>query len=104
MKTEIRRLFIIVFTILLISCNNHNDLEGTYYNIHEEDNNYYIQFKDGYYYNGITQNMMRFKYKLEDNLIIVENNGMQIVFNIIDDKTIKFNGILYKKGVDKIYK
>jgi hypothetical protein len=101
MKTEIRRLFIIVFTILLISCDNHNDLEGTYYNIDKEDVIDFIQFKDGYYYNGITKNMMRFKYKFEEDKIIVDSNGMQIVFKIIDTETIEFGGMKFRKGVDK---
>lgn len=102
MKTKIQLLILTTITILLISCSRNNDVEGTYYNIGKGID--YIQFKDGYYYNGITKNIMRFKYKIENDKILVENQGMQIVFNVIDGKTIEFNGIIFKKGVDKTYK
>ena len=86
----------------LLSCSNNNDVEGTYYNIDKENRLLdYIQFKDGYYYNGITGNMMRFKYKVEKDKIIVDSNGMQIVFNILDNETIEFMGVKLRKGVDK---
>ncbi len=86
----------------LLSCSNNNDVEGTYYNIDKENRLIdYIQFKDGYYYNGITGNMMRFKYKVEEDKIIVDSNGMQIVFNFIDSQTIEFGGMKFRKGVDK---
>ncbi|MCB6098448.1 hypothetical protein [Flavobacterium psychrophilum] len=86
----------------LLSCSNNIDVEGTYYNIDKENRLIdYIQFKDGYYYNGITGNMMRFKYKVEEDKIIVDSNGMQIVFNFIDSQTIEFGGMKFRKGVDK---
>jgi len=98
----------LLFGILLLllttflSCGDNKDVEGTYYNIDKENRLIdYIQFKDGYYYNGITGNMMRYKYKIEDDKIIVDSNGMQIVFNFIDSQTIEFGGMKFRKGVDK---
>lgn len=94
-------ILILLLTIFL-SCSKNNDVEGTYYNIDKENRLIdYIQFKDGYYYNGITGNMMRFKYKVEEDKIIVDSNGMQIVFNFIDSQTIEFGGMKFRKGVDK---
>jgi hypothetical protein len=93
---------LILLLTTFLSCGDNNDVEGTYYNIDKENRLIdYIQFKDGYYYNGITGNMMRFKYKVEDNKIIVDSNGMQIVFNFIDSQTIEFGGMKFRKGVDK---
>ena len=95
MKTKIQLLILTTFTILLISCSrNINDVEGTYYNTNTDKefstNIDKIRLKDGYTYNE--ENGKRFKYKIEDDKIIVGNYGMQIIFKIIDNETIQFAG------------
>lgn len=100
MKTKIQLLILTTFTILLISCSrNNNDVEGTYYNTDKEFNYILdkIKFKDGYYYNVKTGK--GFKYKIEGDKIIVGNYGMQFVYKIIDNETIEFGGMEFKKGV-----
>lgn len=95
---------ILPLLLIMVNCNSTNDKEGTYYKQSSDDcmgGPSYVQFIDGYYYNGITKNNMRFKYKVEKDKIVVENQGMEIVFNIIDDNTIEFMGCLYIKGEDK---
>lgn len=94
---------ILPLLLIMVNCNNTDDKEGTYYKQSDDcmGGASYIQFKEGYYYNGITKSAMRFKYKVEKNKIVVENHGTQIVFNIIDDNTIEFMGCKYKKGEDK---
>mgnify|MGYP003454728994 CR=1 FL=1 len=89
---------LILLLTTFLSCGDNNDFEGTYYKIDKESSLNYIQFKDGYYYVG---NIMRFKYKVEDDKIIVDGNGMQVVFKIIDNETIEFGGMKFRKGVDK---
>lgn len=91
---------LILLLTTFLSCSKNNDVEGTYYNVGEKVGFINeIEFKDGYYYP--MGNTMRFKYKVEDDKIIVDGNGMQIVFNILDNETIEFMGVKLKKGVDK---
>ena len=101
-----------VFSFSITSCNKSN-VEGIYYYVEQNDSANKdintigkslgcsmvksIKLENGYYYNGLTENNMRFKYNIEVNKIIVENQGTQLVFNIIDNNTIEFFGCLFRK-------
>lgn len=93
----------------MISCAKSN-IEGSYYYVepNKKDNtNIYtsmgcsmvevIKLDNGYYYNGITGENMRFKYEVVDDKVIIESQGFELVFNIIDENTIEFRGCLFKK-------
>ena len=97
---------------MLISCNKTN-VEGIYYyvepNKSKDSNLYtearsaacsmagYIKLDDGYYYNGITGDNMRFKYEVLDGKVVIESQGFQLILKIIDENTIEYAGCMFKK-------
>lgn len=110
-----KKALLFISILLMISCNKTNvDVEGIYYYVEpneSNDTNIYtslgcsfvgaIKLDDGYYYNGITGDNMRFKYEVVDDKIIIENQGYQLVLNIIDAETIEFSGCLFRKKKDR---
>lgn len=110
-----KKALLFISILLMISCNKTNvDVEGIYYYVEPNESNdthIYtslgcsfvgaIKLDDGYYYNGITGDNMRFKYEVVDDKIIIENQGYQLVLNIIDAETIEFSGCLFRKKKDR---
>ena len=40
---------------------------------------------------------MRFKYEVVDDKVVIENEGYQLVINIIDENNIELEGCLFRK-------
>lgn len=114
-EKTMRKTLLFISLLLVISCNKlKENVEGVYYYVESNDNNAAsiyssigcsmvgaIKLEDGYYYNELTGKNMRLKYEVVDDKIIVDNQGYQLVLNIIDEETIKFSDCLFRKENDK---